>query len=88
MQGFPTLVENWESIIAVPTFRGGNLSELKLYPISLGYGAPRQVRGRPLFAEQDLARKIIGDLQRLSEPYGTEIVFRRGIGTVELTNTD
>jgi len=87
-EGFPTLVENWESIIAVPTFRGGNLSELQLYPISLGYGAPRQVRGRPLFAEPELARKIIGDLQRLSKPYGTEIEFRRGIGIVELTNTD
>ena len=87
-EGFPTLVANWESIIAVPTFRGGNLSELQLYPISLGYGAPRQVRGRPLFAEQDLARKIIGDLQEMSKPYGTAIEFRRGIGIVQLTNTD
>ena len=87
-EGFPTLVENWESIIAVPTFRDGKLAELQLYPISLGYGAPRQVRGRPLFAEQDHARKIIGDLQELSKPYGTEIEFRRGIGIVSLTNTD
>lgn len=87
-EGFPTLVENWESVIAVPTFRGGNLSELQLYPISLGYGAPRQVRGRPLFADRQLAEKIIGDLQRLSKPYGTEIEFRRGIGIVKLTDTD
>jgi len=87
-EGFPTLVENWESVIAVPTFRGGKLAELQLYPISLGYGAPRQVRGRPLFADQQLARKIIGDLQKLSKPYGTEINFRRGIGIVNLANTD
>ena len=87
-EGFPTLVENWESVIAVPTFRGGKLAELQLYPISLGYGAPRQVRGRPLFANQQLARKIIGDLQKLSKPYGTEIDFRRGIGIVNLANTD
>ena len=87
-EGFPTLVENWESVIAVPTFRGGKLAELQLYPISLGYGAPRQVRGRPLFADQQLARKIIGDLQKLSKPYGTEIDFRRGIGIVNLANTD
>ena len=85
-EGFPTLVENWESIVAVPTFRGGELAELQLYPISLGYGAPRQVRGRPLFASQQTARKIIGDLQELSKPYGTEIDFRRGIGIVNLTN--
>ena len=87
-EGFPTLVENWESIIAVPTFRDGKLAELQLYPISLGYGAPRQIRGRPLFADQQLARKIIGDLQELSKPYGTEIDFRRGIGIVNLSNAD
>ena len=87
-EGFPTLVENWESVIAVPTFKGGKLAELKLYPISLGYGAPRQVRGRPLFAERELAEKIIGKLQKLSLPYGTEIEFRRGIGIVNLTGTD
>ncbi len=87
-EGFPTIIANWESVIALPTFRGGKLQALHLYPISLGYGAPRQVRGRPLFAERELAEKIIGDLQRLSKPYGTEIEFRRGIGIVNLTDTD
>lgn len=87
-EGFPTIVENWESVIAVPTFRGGNLSKLQLYPISLGYGAPRQVRGRPLFAHRELAEKIIGNLRELSKPYGTEIEFRRGIGIVKLTDAD
>jgi len=41
-----------------------------------------------LFAKQELAEKIIGDLQRLSEPYGTEIEIRRGIGIVDLTDAD
>jgi poly-gamma-glutamate synthesis protein (capsule biosynthesis protein) len=86
--GFPVLRENWESVIAVPTFRRGNLAELRLYPLDLAHGAPRQVRGRPLFAKQELAEKIIGDLQRLSEPYGTEIEIRRGIGIVNLTDAD
>jgi poly-gamma-glutamate synthesis protein (capsule biosynthesis protein) len=86
--GFPVLKENWESVIAVPTFRGGDLAELQLYPIGLGYGQPPQVRGRPLFADQELAGKIIGDLQRLSEPYGTEIELRRGIGVVKLPDED
>lgn len=83
-EGFPTLVENWQSVIAVPTFRGGNLAELQLYPINLAYGAPRQVRGRPLLADSDLGEKIIGDLQRLSEPYGTTIEMRRGVGYVRI----
>jgi len=82
--GFPALVENWESIVAVPTFTGGNLTELQLHPISLAYGAPPQVRGRPILADEDLSEKIIADLQRLSAPYGTEITLRRGVGYVQL----
>lgn len=85
-RGFPAVPEIWESVIAVPTFNNLRLTELKLYPISLGYGQPRQVRGRPLFADEELGRKIIGDLQRLSEPYGTTIEMRRGIGYVNLDN--
>ena len=82
--GFPALQENWEAIVAVPTFENRELTEIALYPIDLGFGRPRQVRGRPILADEDLSRKIIGDLQRLSEPWGTEIVMRRGVGYVKL----
>ena len=86
--GFPVIPDIWESVIAVPTFNDRQLTELKLYPISLGFGAPRQVRGRPLFADEDLGAKIINDLKELSEPYGTEIEMRRGIGYVILPTDD
>jgi poly-gamma-glutamate synthesis protein (capsule biosynthesis protein) len=82
--GFPAVAEIWESVIAVPTFHNRRLTELKLYPISLGFGQPRQVRGRPLLADESLGEKIITDLSRLSEPYGTRIEMRRGIGYVQL----
>ena len=85
-KGFPAIAEIWESVIAVPTFNDRQLTELKLYPISLGFGTPRQVRGRPVFADQELGEKIINDLQVLSEPYGTEIEMRRGIGYVKLSS--
>ncbi len=88
-EGFPAIPEIWEAVVAVPTFRNRELAELALYPISLGFGQPRQIRGRPLMADPDLGRKIIGDLQRLSAPFGTEIEMRRGVGYVQLkTNTD
>jgi len=83
-KGFPALPEIWEAVVAVPTFVDKKLSSVALHPISLGYGEPRQVRGRPLFAEPELGRKIIGDLQRLSEPFGTEIELRRGVGYITL----
>jgi len=83
-KGFPAIPEIWEAVVAVPKFRNRQLSELALYPISLGYGQPRQIRGRPLFADSELGEKIIGDLQRLSEPYGTTIEMRRGVGYVRI----
>lgn len=86
--GFPALPEIWEAVIAVPTFTEGELKELALHPISLGYGRDRQVRGRPVLADQELGEKIIGDLQRLSAPFGTEIEMRRGVGYVKLTASD
>ena len=85
-EGFPAIPEIWEAVVAVPVFRGDSLRELALYPISLGYGLPRQVRGRPVLAQGELAEKILGDLVNLSAPFGTEIEFRRGIGYVLLND--
>ena len=87
-KGFPALRENWESIVALPTFRDGKLSRLALYPITLGFGHPPHLRGRPLFADRKLSEKIINDLRELSQPYGTGIDFRGGIGIVDLADAD
>jgi poly-gamma-glutamate synthesis protein (capsule biosynthesis protein) len=82
--GFPARRQIWESVIAVPNWREGELVELKLYPITLGFGEPSQVRGRPLFADAELGQKIINDLIETSEPFGTTIEFSNGIGIVRL----
>lgn len=82
--GFPANRQIWESVIAVPAWREGQLVELKLYPITLGFGEPSQVRGRPLLAGGELGRKIIGDLIQYSEPFGTEIELVNGIGIVRV----
>ena len=87
-KGFPSLPGVWESVIAVPTFRGERLTALALHPISLGYGLPVQVRGRPVLATDELAEKIIGDLINLSAPYGTDIEYRRGVGYVLLETSE
>ncbi|MGH9323831.1 MAG: CapA family protein, partial [Vicinamibacteria bacterium] len=82
--GFPATPEIWESVVAVPVFAGQALVELKLHPISLGFGKPRQVRGRPMFADETLSRKIIADLERLSKPFGTTVEYEDGVGVVRL----
>lgn len=81
--GFPALDEIWEAVIAIPTFNGADFKEMKLYPITLGFGLPEQVRGRPLLATGELADKILGDLVERSMPYGTEISVRNGVGTIK-----
>ncbi len=82
--GFPTIPEIWEAVIAVPEWSGQQLVELTLHPISLGYGQPRHVRGRPMMAEGALADKILQDLVRLSEPYGTQFEIKDGVARVVL----
>jgi poly-gamma-glutamate synthesis protein (capsule biosynthesis protein) len=82
--GFPASPEIWESVVAEAVFEGVDLREVRLHPISLGFGKPRQVRGRPLPADEALSRKIISDLTRLSKPFGTEIQYVDGVGIVRL----
>jgi hypothetical protein len=84
--GFPTQREVWESVIALPTFEAGRLVALELHPITLGFGLPAHVRGRPMPADRELGRKIIDDLIARSREHGTSIewVEARGIGVVHV----
>ncbi|MBI4540083.1 MAG: CapA family protein [Gemmatimonadetes bacterium] len=74
----------WEGAVPLVKFQNGKLHEIRIYPISLGFGMPRPQRGRPLLAKGEGARKIIGDLQRLSKPYGTTIEYVDDTGVVRL----
>jgi poly-gamma-glutamate synthesis protein (capsule biosynthesis protein) len=88
--GFPTNREIWESVVALPTFEGDRLVALELHPITLGFGLPAHVRGRPMLADRELGRKIIGDLIERSAEYGTRIEWQedRGIGVVGIAGPD
>lgn len=81
-------VPNWESVVASPVFRDGELHEVILYPIGLGYGLERPSIGRPMLAEGPLARKIIEQLQELSEPFGTRIEFDGEVGRIRVGTTE
>jgi capsule synthesis protein PGA_cap len=85
--GFPADRLIWEAVVAAPKFRGDQLVELALHPITLGFGKARSVRGRPQFAEGELGQKILGDLVKLSDAMGTKIAVRNGIGYVALGAT-
>jgi len=84
--GFPADRLIWEAVVAVPRFDGRQLRELALHPITLGFGGSRTVRGRPMLAEGELGQKILGDVERLSKPFGTKITIRNGVAQVELAS--
>jgi len=74
----------WISVTPRMEYDGDRLRELKLYPIELGQGKPRSQRGRPVLADEKLGAKILGVMEKLSEPYGTKIIVRDNVGVVEL----
>ncbi len=83
-RGFVADALIWESVVAVPRFKGKQLVELALHPISLGFKKPASQRGRPMLADPEVGRKIIDDLIKLSAPLGTTIQYRNGVGYIEL----
>ncbi len=82
-RGFPSKPDYWESVIAVTEWKGEKLYKIKLYPITLGFGKPRTVRGRPFLTDKKLSEKIIERLKKLSAEFGTKIQFQNGIGLIK-----
>lgn len=78
--GFPSNPVWYESVVAVPTFSGQTMTDLKLYPIDLNRTAPRSQRGTPRLADEATGRKIIDRLANLSAPHGTRITYADGVG--------
>jgi hypothetical protein len=54
--------------------------------LTLGFGAPRSQRGRPILADAESGRRIIERLRRLSAAFGTSIYQEDGVGVVRLTD--
>jgi len=64
-------------------FETRKLIDLKIYPVDSGWLRPRSQRF-PLPATGERGREIIERIQKLSVPYGTKILYRDGVGIVEL----
>jgi poly-gamma-glutamate synthesis protein (capsule biosynthesis protein) len=64
-------------------FVGDTLTELRLYPIDLGFKRPRSDRGRPMLADTPVGDRVLKRVQRLSAKYGTKVEMRDGVGVVK-----
>lgn len=74
----------WESIVALSRFENNQLAELRLYPIELGRLQRFANRGVPRLVNREQATTILERLQRLSEPFGTEIAIEDHVGVIRL----
>lgn len=70
----------WESVVPVAVFKGHTVTEIKFYPVDMGFRVPRPHQGTPRLAEPALAQKIVERFAKMSEVYGTTITFENGIG--------
>lgn len=74
----------YESVIAISRYVGGQVVEIKLYPIDLGVEAKGAIKGVPAMASPARGAIILERLQRLSEPFGTKIAIEKGIGIIRV----
>ena len=74
----------YRSVVALCHYRNGNLREIRLHPIDLGFQQPMSQRGRPVLAEGPVAQHVLRWLQEVSKPYGTEITIEGDVGVIRL----
>jgi poly-gamma-glutamate synthesis protein (capsule biosynthesis protein) len=72
----------WENIAVTCHFKDSKLAEIRIHPVDQGFGRPRAQRGRPVMADAPMAGRIIERVAKLSQPYGTTVQNRGGIGIV------
>ena len=75
----------WLSVVPVCRFEGGEIERIELHPIDLGFDEPRPGRGYPRYADAETGERILERLSELSAPYGTEVGFEAGRGTVRIS---
>ena len=74
----------YRSAIPVCTYENGDLKEIRIYPIDLGFRKSMGQRGRPVLADEPVAQQVLRWLQEVSAPYGTEISIEENVGVIRL----
>ena len=81
--GFTANRTYWDSVVAETVYdMDRNLKEIRLHPVTLGFGNSRTKRGQPAPANAEDAAYIIKQMQDLSKPFGVTIVERDGVGII------
>ena len=73
----------YRSVVAVSSYQDGAVSEIRLYPVELGFNDESN-RGAPRPAPPEVAQEILAMLTRLSQPFGTTIAVEGNVGIIRV----
>jgi poly-gamma-glutamate synthesis protein (capsule biosynthesis protein) len=74
----------YQSVIAVSKYEQGQASEIRLYPVEMGFKMRGASRGVPRMASPAVAQAILERLQRLSQPLHTDIKIDHNVGIIRV----
>jgi poly-gamma-glutamate capsule biosynthesis protein CapA/YwtB (metallophosphatase superfamily) len=74
----------YESAIVVSRFDHNQLSELRIYPVDLGWERRRADRGAPRISSPEMAQKFLQQQQKDSVAYGTTVSIEGNIGVIKV----
>ena len=74
----------FQSVIAVSRYEKGQVSEIRLYPVDLGYGKRLTESGIPRVPSPEIAQRILERLKKMSKPFGTNISIEENIGIIRV----
>ena len=79
---------NLTAYVAQAKYDKGRLAEIRIYPVDLGADHAKVPWSRssiPQTPSPEMARRILTDLQKFSEPFGTKIEIAGGIGIIRVS---
>ena len=74
----------YRSVVAVSKYDDGAVSEIRLYPVELGFNETDASKGVPRSAPPEVAQQILATLARLSRPFGTTIAVEENVGVIRI----
>lgn len=78
---------NLQAYVAQTKYVDGKLTEIRIYPMDLGVDASKTPWSRssiPQTPAPEMARKILTNIQKWSEPFGTKISIENNIGIIRV----
>ena len=82
--------ENLVAMVAQTKYQDGVLQEIRIHPVDLGVDRSKRPWSKmsiPMTPSPELANRILSDIQKFSEPFGTKIAIENGVGVIRVPPT-